>query len=216
MNKKLLLCIALLGSFYAAKAQSFNNLVFATEITSTTTTVNLTFDYSGVSAGDVFEWQLFLALPDGSPDWGSGRNIAWQGNIDPTSVGSGTQTLTFNLYNDPLDGEVFTWAGKITLASDGSDTGYNNTGNLVTIDDALSTPEYSEQHTISLYPNPVQNNLHINNNGIEIKSIAIVDIAGKLVYQSINFTEIIDVSTLKEGLYFLRINNSKPVKFIKQ
>lgn len=133
MKKTIFLCIALLGVFFTMNAQSLSNLKFEKEITSKTTTVKLTFDYSDVSKGDVFEWQLFVALPDGTPDWKSGRNIAWQGNVAPKSVGSGTQTLTFNVYNDPAKGEVFTWVGKITLASDGSDTGYNNKGNLVTI-----------------------------------------------------------------------------------
>ncbi len=133
MKKTICLCIALVGGFFMSNAQSLSNLVFEKQIKSTTTTVKLTFDYSGVSKGDVFEWQLFVAQPDGTPDWKSGRNIAWQGNVVPTSVGSGTQTLTFDVYNDPAKGEVFTWVGKITLASDGSDTGYNNKGNLVTV-----------------------------------------------------------------------------------
>ncbi|MEM6718069.1 MAG: hypothetical protein AAF611_02015 [Bacteroidota bacterium] len=133
MKKTIFLCIVLFGGFFTINAQSLSNLEFEKEISSTTRTVKLTFDYSGVSKGDVFEWQLFVALPDGTPDWKSGRNIAWQGNVAPTSVASGTQTLTFNIYNEPVKGEVFTWVGKITLASDGSDTGYNNKGNLVTI-----------------------------------------------------------------------------------
>lgn len=216
MIKKLLLCISLITSAFIVNAQSLSNLVFETEIAPSATTVDITFDYTGISTGDVFEWQLFLALPDGSPDWGSGRNIAYEGNIVPTAVGSGTQTVTLNVFNTPVNGEVFTWVGKITLASDGSDTGFNNTGNLVTISDALSTTAYFQSDAISFYPNPVENELNIVNSGSEIRSISILDITGKVVIQNMNFIETIDVSNLKQGFYFLRTNDRRTLKFLKK
>jgi len=216
MTKKLLLCLTLFSSVFIVSAQDLTNLVFDSEILPTATTVDITFDYSGVSAGDVFEWQLFLALPDGSPDWSSGRNIAYEGNITPDVVGSGTQTTTLNVFNTPVDGEVFTWVGKITLGSDGSDTGYNNTGNLVTISSTASVTEFLGSNAISIYPNPVENALNINTKGSEIESIAILDLTGRVVLKNISATETIDVSTLKQGVYFLRTNDKRTVKFLKK
>jgi len=215
MIKKLLLGVVFLYTSLISNAQTMTNLVFDSQITPSTTSVSLTFDYSGVSTGDVFEWQLFLAGSDDKPDWGSGRNIAWQGNMVPVSVGSGTQTITLNIINSPVEGEVFTWTGKITLASDGSDTGFNNEGNLVTIVNTLNTSDIFKEK-ISFYPNPATDKLHIKNNGIEIKSFSIIDITGKKIYHTKNFIETIDISNLEVGFYFLRINNISTVKFIKK
>jgi len=61
MIKKLLLSTALFASVSMISAQQMTNLVFDDVIAPTATTIELTFDYSGVAAGDVFEWQLFLA-----------------------------------------------------------------------------------------------------------------------------------------------------------
>jgi len=215
MMKKLLLTVTLFSSVFTVNAQDLTNLVFATEILPSATTVDLTFDYSGISAGDVFEWQLFLALPDGSPDWGSGRNIAYEGNIMPTAVGSGTQTVTLNVFNDPVDGETFTWTGKITLASDGSDTGFNNAGNLVTVSSTASIDEF-QRNRISIYPNPVENELTIEAEGLGIDFVTILDLSGRVIVENIDATETINVSTLKQGLYFLRTNDRRIVKFIKK
>ncbi|SEQ05004.1 Por secretion system C-terminal sorting domain-containing protein [Hyunsoonleella jejuensis] len=216
MMKKLLFCTTLLLSVYASNAQGFSNLVFDTTIPPTATTVDVTFDYSGISTGDVFEWQLFLANPDGSPNWGSGRNIAYEGNIVPTSMGSGTQTVTINIFNTPVDGEVFTWAGKITLGSDGSDTGFNNTGNLVTISSTASVEEVVNKNSILIFPNPVENILNIDLMGVPSEKASILDMTGKVVMKLLNITTEIDVSNLEQGFYFLKTNDNRSFKFVKK
>ncbi|WP_345166109.1 T9SS type A sorting domain-containing protein [Algibacter aquimarinus] len=214
MIKKLLVCATIVCSSIFVNAQSMTNLVFEPTILPTSTTVDITFDYSGISAGDVFEWQLFLALPDGTPNWASGRNIAYEGNITPNAIGSGTQTVTINIFNDPVDGEVFTWTGKITLGADGSDTGFNNAGNLVTISSTASTDDFFNK-TISVYPNPVKNELNIRNTGLTIETISILDMTGKTILKDVKVIEFVDVSNLTQGFYFLRTNDNRTIKFIK-
>ena len=151
--------------------------MFESAITVTTATVTLTFDFDGVVTGDTFEWQLILAKADESTDWGQ-KNIAYGTAIVPINEGAGTQTVTFGIYNDPANGEKYTWAGKITLKSDGSDTGYNNTGNLVTISATASVEDtFSKQ--ISLYPNPSSDVLNISNKGLDINNIQIFSLTGK-------------------------------------
>jgi len=54
-----------------------------------------------------------------------------------------------------VDGEVFTWAGKITLADGVTDTGFNNTGNLVTVSSTASTEDFLSKDSVVLFPNPV-------------------------------------------------------------
>lgn len=214
MKKLLLLLIAL--SVFTVNAQTLSNLVFETTITPTTTSVDLTFDFDGVSAGDTFEWQLVLALPDGSPDWGSGRNIAYSTGIIPNATGSGTQTVSIGTDNTPVDGEVFTWTGKITLASDGSDTGYNNTGNLVTISSTAGINDVNGT-SIQVYPNPTSDKLFIQNL-LEVNKIRIIDISGRKVLEFNNTKNLksIDVSNLTNGIYFLRTDLGSQLKFIKK
>jgi len=69
----------------------------------------------------------------------------------------------------------------------------------------------------TLYPNPVTTELHID--GLRNYSqIVIVDLNGKIVYSAQNLVKTVDVSTLKQGIYFLQLTNSagkSTFKFIK-
>ena len=217
MTKKLLfLTVVTLMSLTSINSQTLSNLVFESTILPTTTTVNLTFDFDGVAASDTFEWQLITALGDGSPDWGE-KNIAYQTTITPNNTGSGTQTVTLGIYNNPADGEVYTWAGKITLGSDGSDTGYNNAGNLVTISSTASTEDFISKE-ISMYPNPSSEVLNISNKKLEIESVQIFTLNGKKVLEYKSKEEIIslDISNLSKGIYLVSVGNKKIAKFLKE
>ena len=216
MIKNLLLGMTLFASVSMMNAQATTNLVFDSEIPPTATTVELTFDFSGVSAGDVFEWQLFLADATGAPDWGSGRNIAYAGAIVPNAVGSGTQTISVDIYGSPVDGEVFTWTGKITLADGVTDTGFNNTGNLVTVSSTASTEDFLSKDSVVLFPNPVADVLNIESKGAPVQIASIIDITGKVVMKNINRTRKVDVSNLKQGFYFLRTVDNRSFKFLKK
>lgn len=218
MTKKLLfLTVITLMSLTSFRGQSMSNLVFESTITSTTSTVSLTFDFNGVLAGDTFEWQLLLAKADGSPDWGQ-KNITYETAITPNALGSGTQTVTFNVFNDPADGEVYTWTGKITLASNGSDTGYNNTSNLVTVSSTASVSDFKDLK-ISIYPNPSSDFINISNNNLNIKNVQIYNIIGKKVadvsFQN-NETIKIDISNLSKGIYLVGTDNNRTAKFVKK
>ena len=76
---------------------------------------------------------------------------------------------------------------------------------------------------VIVYPNPVKNILNIqDNNQIVISSINIYNLLGQLVQTQFNSDgsiKSIDVSTLKKGLYFIRINaesGSTISKFLKE
>jgi alpha-tubulin suppressor-like RCC1 family protein len=85
---------------------------------------------------------------------------------------------------------------------------------------ANSTFENNVSH-ITVYPNPANNRLNINNNdNIEISSLSIFNTLGQLMLTVPNAqkTTTIDVSGLKSGNYFLKINSDKGLsntKFIK-
>jgi len=58
---------------------------------------------------------------------------------------------------------------------------------------------------ISVYPNPVSDFLFITNNGINIESIAIINVSGKRVKRMTNDFSKIDFNQLSEGIYFVYI-----------
>lgn len=68
---------------------------------------------------------------------------------------------------------------------------------------------------IHIYPNPTVNFLNIENS-YEIKPYNIISLSGVLVQEGF-VTNTIDVSTIKNGIYFLHIVGDKPkiIRFIK-
>ena len=81
----------------------------------------------------------------------------------------------------------------------------------VGIDNSFSTE-------LSIYPNPTNNTLFINNLP-ENSKIKVFDIFGKEVLNQENINNQIDVSGLQIGIYFMKIENKKGIfteKFVKQ
>jgi hypothetical protein len=71
---------------------------------------------------------------------------------------------------------------------------------------------------ISIYPNPTNEILNINygTSNIDIKSIEIHDLLGKLVYQTKSKTELINVSSLNSGIYLITISTESNEKMVKK
>ncbi len=73
---------------------------------------------------------------------------------------------------------------------------------------ALSIAENSFETQINLYPNPVKDSFRIqNDSNTTIAKISIYNILGKLVLQTNNTNNTIDVSTLKNGIYLVKITS---------
>ena len=72
---------------------------------------------------------------------------------------------------------------------------------------------------ISIYPNPVVDELIIRNDELSINSVEIVDFTGKTVKNQSSVVNSINVSSLSQGVYFLKMKTDKGVitkKFIKK
>ena len=78
-------------------------------------------------------------------------------------------------------------------------------------------------HTIAsslpakIFPNPTKDILHIIplKNHQKVTSYKIVDVFGKLIVKESKIEQnTLNVSHLSSGLYFLQLNNYKPIKFI--
>jgi len=85
---------------------------------------------------------------------------------------------------------------------------------------ALSNPSFEFANYFSLYPNPATNELNINlKSTIEINSIQIYNTIGQLVTVQTGNALKVDVSNLKTGNYFIKINTNEGFstsQFIKE
>jgi uncharacterized delta-60 repeat protein len=96
-----------------------------------------------------------------------------------------------------------------------------DTNTATTTIQALAVQDFAFEQYFTVYPNPANNLLNIDKKeNIAISSLSIFNILGQQVMTIPNAqsTSTIDVSSLKTGNYFLKINSSKGVsntKFIK-
>lgn len=101
---------------------------------------------------------------------------------------------------------------------------YNNSVSsscLITLygDSVLSNESFVNQNDVSLWPNPTQNTLNINNSNNSIKAISIYNFEGKLIYENTNNNTTIDISNFASGLYLAKIITEEgefTKKFIKE
>lgn len=72
-------------------------------------------------------------------------------------------------------------------------------------------PEWFEQ--VKLFPNPAQDRFTLRLEGITGSQLSLTDLNGKTVYQQNRLQQVnqINISTLPDGIYFLRIQTSKGV-----
>ncbi|MBP5395927.1 MAG: T9SS type A sorting domain-containing protein [Bacteroidales bacterium] len=82
----------------------------------------------------------------------------------------------------------------------------------------VSVKEAKEVQDVTIYPNPVQNNLFVRTNGAEIQRIEVMDLLGKTTTVQ-NNAETLDMSSFKAGIYLIRITTDKGIstqKIVKQ
>ena len=78
----------------------------------------------------------------------------------------------------------------------------------------LSTPNFDAGKRISIYPNPTSDFLTLDNVPSNSK-IAISDVNGRIMKQFTYQKPTIDIQSLQKGIYFLTINKTETIKFIK-
>jgi hypothetical protein len=93
------------------------------------------------------------------------------------------------------------------------------TNTVTTTVTALATANFTTER-FTIYPNPVNNELHISAaNGVVVQSVSIYNLLGQLVLAIGQPIDVIDVSNLNTGNYFIKIhseNGTSTEKFIKQ
>ncbi|CAM4282539.1 T9SS type A sorting domain-containing protein [Flavobacterium terrigena] len=126
--------------------------------------------------------------------------VAFKIKTKPTLVLGNTFSNTANIYFD-YNFPIVTNTATTTIA-------------------ALSNPSFEFANYFSLYPNPATNELNINlKSAIEINSIQIYNTIGQLVTIQTGNALKVDVSHLKTGNYFIKINTNEGYstsQFIKE
>lgn len=81
----------------------------------------------------------------------------------------------------------------------------------------LSTSDFDLKNSITIYPNPVKDKLWIKNpNQLQLKSVKVFTIQGKLVKSFANVEDGISIPELESGVYFVKINDTISFKILKE
>ena len=84
----------------------------------------------------------------------------------------------------------------------------NNTLNSQNTTCSLSTTEFLNDKKIIIHPNPASNLIQFETSDNESFEIIIFDVLGNIIFsKSINNNERLDISNLKEGVYFVSLKN---------
>jgi hypothetical protein len=80
----------------------------------------------------------------------------------------------------------------------------------------LSVEALDNTEHLSVFPNPVDQILHIENENAELVQIQIIDLFGKEVFKStFNSSIDLDCTTFQSGIYFLHFEFSGKLKVLK-
>ena len=71
---------------------------------------------------------------------------------------------------------------------------------------------------LTVYPNPVHNELNLSTNGQLITSVVVTDLVGHIVNSELYNSQHVTVNTasLPSGIYFVKVNNELTYKFVKE
>lgn len=139
--------------------------------------------------------------------------------VSSNTVTSGTRTIiatrafntsdandyTFNYSNSDID---FAYAKMSSATFNLAYHGGGNRGYMIGVAFTTLGVNDFEKDRIAFYPNPAHDFFSIRSSD-EIKSILIFDATGKKVVGFNNQKEMIDISNLKTGIYFIEILNSE-------
>ena len=85
------------------------------------------------------------------------------------------------------------------------------TNNILVDTSTLSNNKTVLSKSLTVYPNPIKNSINVSvNNGVIVNTITVYTIQGKkLVQQELKDDTTIDVSSLSQGIYFVKLNTNK-------
>jgi uncharacterized delta-60 repeat protein len=144
------------------------------------------------------------------------------GSLDTTFSPTGYVTTSF-------DNNIYNTGRSVAIQNDGNIVFGGSTLNLTTGQsfalarytfDNLATNSFSDNENFKIAPNPAKNLLTISvDENQKIDEVSVVDCTGKIVYIQKTNSNKIDVSSLQNGIYFVKIvanNKLFQQKFIKE
>ncbi|MEQ9263128.1 MAG: T9SS type A sorting domain-containing protein [Owenweeksia sp.] len=132
------------------------------------------------------------------------------GTIGRVSIASGSNTILVSGLNQPVNLRIDTANGSLYFLESGTSAGQFFDGTLKVLDISylhIGVDEVSSVPSLSIYPNPVSDGVLTIANAPKDSEITITDIQGREVHHTRSAESgVIDVSTLNEGIYILRIH----------
>ncbi|WP_366182862.1 T9SS type A sorting domain-containing protein [Flavobacterium ovatum] len=181
-------------------------------------TITASFNYTADAAGTC-QMQLFKTDSSGNIDYSAGTDVYFEGPITAAATStlkSETFTIPANL---PLSsslppGVVYKWFFKIEVPVGTPFYSANPTTTIVA-PGTLSTKSFNK-NGLKVFYNAKTKNLVFYD--VEKSAMSIYDVRGSSVMglNTISPNNSIDVSSLSNGLYFLKNNNGTVYKFVVQ
>ncbi len=172
--------------------------------------VRQTSDGGIIIAGTTLSNNGDVTANHGSLDWwiikldGSGT-LQWQKSF------GGTDTEHISSIEQTTDGG-FIVAGS-TQSNDGDVSGNHSTSTddfwVVKLSFDVGIEKANAISQVNIFPNPVTNELRIQNAGLKIESVEMYNVFGKKVLEERFPKPIIDVSSLSNGIYFLCVKTKE-------
>ena len=181
-------------------------------------TITASFYYRADQAGTC-QMQLFKTNSSGAIDYSTGTAVYFVGPI-PAAATSTLKSQTFTIPADlPLSsslppGVVYKWFFKIEVPAGTPFYSANPTTNIVA-PGSLSTKSFNENGVKVIYNAKIKNLVFYD---VEKSEMAIYDVKGSSVMRlnTVSQNSSFDVSSLSNGLYFLKSNNGSTFKFVVQ
>jgi hypothetical protein len=145
------------------------------------------------------------------PNTASFKDVTWS-IVNGTGLGSISSTGLITASKD----------GTVTVKAKANDSSNIEGTLLITISNQTVGLSQNLNTPIKVYPNPATNNLYVENpNGDNLALVVYDLLGGKILEKSTNeLMNSLDISSLKNGLYFIQISNSKnestTVKIVKE
>ena len=155
---------------------------------------------NGATAGDDIVWMKSLGAPP--------TTLGAQTTVDGSNIQKQVYGMTIADFDQDGDQDIASISYQVPA------DGVYWFENLL---ETLNVPENELADIISIYPNPTSN--RINFKGITEKTnVSVYDILGKkIISQSINVNQALDVSKLQNGIYILRLDDlNSSFKFVKE
>ncbi len=148
-------------------------------------------------------------------------------NIDPVASGTDvSNTLTLTIPSNTTPSADLTGGQYYEMKIELQDESWSWISNDVSAYPALTIAAQGslsisdlEKLPAVVYPNPAVDFLNIEylESNKQFTTYKVFDITGRKLLENTNFnTKNIDVETLSKGIYFLQIDNYKPLRFIKE